>query len=511
VKNATKLNMIFILEIVTPGEKSMSWLLNSILPSKPITPCKAELRPATAEEIKEHTKPRSWMTFIDKVINTVCAPIFIGYSTIYSFVTKQSPDLGFVPASVNIYMTKNPHVIKEILLHHRNDSNDGVFSHAVVVKAMTQMMHKIYPNITSKDMVLTCGPEPTKIYRQFLNQFFTPKSIQRHLNDIKDIVVDFSHTWNKSAKPIVLNQEIKLLATAIMAQIFLGYSEPFDKISAASSHIILWMADNSLFTISRVYKWAVTCFPNMALISSSTKEQTIKTFHEAIEKSIKQASMPETKPSLVKEMLESNFTTEQIQAMIFTLFVAGQDNVSTSLSHVLLKLAQSKELQEKLRQDTSEPMQSPLIRALLCESLRVLCPVAGIGRTVAKPTLMTLSNPENDNMISQTLISEGDQLSAMMKFTAQDPSIYPHPEKFDINRHINQNSFLPNLPHAPFGHGTHLCPGWYLYYAISAIAISHLVHNFEISTTFKGEPRTKIRFVTQLADTITISLHPHSN
>jgi cytochrome P450 len=488
----------------------MSWLLNAIYPSKPITPCQAELRTATPEEIKVHTKPRGYKDYIDKIINSICIQVFVTFSTLYSFVSKTQPDLGFAPAQMNVYFSKNPAVIKEILSKHRSDPNpeNGVFSHTTITKALTEVFQKIYPKITSHDIILTCDPANTKHFRQFLNNFFTRQSMQKYLQDINFIIADICLQWNRTPQPLILNQETKLLATAVMAQIFLGYAKPHDQISKASTNVILWTADSLTSTISWFYRQGTYLFPQMATISPQAKEQTQKTLREAVEKAIHQANEPDSKPSLVKEMIKEQFTQEQIQSMIITLFVAGQDNVSTSLSHILLKLAQSKELQEKIRQDNTDALESKPIRGVICESLRILCPVEGIGRILARPAMLTLTQSDGDKVISQNIIPEGSLLATMNQLAANDPSIYPHPEKFDIERHLDQTSFLPNLPHMPFGYGTHLCPGWFAYYAIAAYTVSLLVKNFELSTTFKGEPRTKIRFVTQLADTLSITLKP---
>jgi cytochrome P450 len=464
----------------------MTWILYS---KSMTTPCNVEFRAATPEEIKEHTKTKGWLSSLARFINVFAAAIFKDYRLLYQFVLKYSPDLGYFPAQVDCYFTKNPHVMQGILKHHRNDPQNGLFSHIHIAMPMYQIFSSIYPKTTANDIMLACDPEHTKTYSQFLNQFLTAKSIQGNLGDINRIVADFSTKWRNVGRPVIMNQETKLLFTAIMAQIFLGFSGPYDKISATSTNIILWAAE--------------------ANISSEDKQQTINTLREAVENSLEQAAL-DLKPSLVKEMMEANFTAEQIQAMIITLFVAGQDKVSTSLTHVLLKLAQSKELQEKIRYEKAEPMQSPIIRALLCESLRVLCPVAGIGRTVAKPAMLTLTSPKKGHEISQ-LISQGGIFSCLNELAAKDPAVYSDPEKFDYTRHLYQNTFLPNLEHLPFGFGAHLCPGWYLYYAISALTVSHLVQNYKISTTFKGEPKTKQRFVTQIAEPIAISLDPHLN
>lgn len=469
--------------------------------------CTAELRPATPEEIMAGSPSRGWFTAIDRIINSICTPLLLTFGKLYDFILRRSPDLVFAPIhKFNVYTTKNRNVIKEVLDHHRNDPQQGVFSHTIVIAAITQVMKSINPKIGVNDVILTCDPEHTATYRPFLNSFFSSNSIKQYHGDINSIITRFSKDWGNHSSPILLNKEIKLMATAIMAEIFLGHPGPHDKISTASSGVIRWTTDNLFLSISKPYRYLLHYFPNKANISSSAKEETAKILNEAVEKSLKAALQPDSKPSLVKEMVNKQFSNKQIQAMIITLFVAGQDNVSTSLSHALLKLAQSPELQEKIKNETHEPWKSTHIRALLCESLRVLCPVSGIGRTVAKPSMLTLTKPENGQVMSKTLLQAGDEIQSMISLTAKDPSIYPDPENFDYTRNLNQKFFIPGLPYLPFGDGTHLCPGWLLYYTISALTIANLVHNYHLSTTFKGEPKTKAGFVTTLDDRFPIPL-----
>lgn len=485
----------------------MSWLPGLFFPSRVPTTCNGELRPATLDEIRAGSPPKGWFTVIDRIINSICTPILMTFGRLYDLILRRSPDLGFAPIQgFNVYASKNPVVIKEILNNHRNNPQKGVFSHTTVIHAISQMMKSINPGIGVNDIILTCDSQHTDKYRPFLNRFFLSNSIKKYHEEIKNIIAHFSNQWGQQSTSIILNKEIKLMATAIMAEIFLGHSGPHDKVSMASSQVILWTTHNLFLSISRLYRGLVDYFPNTAKISSEAKQETAKILIEAVEKSLTEARRLSSKPSLVKEMAEELFTNEQIQAMIITLFVAGQDNVSTSLSHALLKLAQSSELQDKIKNEKQDPLESPYIRALLCESLRVLCPVAGIGRTVAKPAMLTLTKLDRGQEISKTFLQAGDELQSMISLTAQDPSVYPNPEKFDYTRHLNQKPFLPGLPHMPFGHGTHLCPGWFLYYTISAITISQLVQNYHLSTSVKGEPKTKAGFVTTLDDNYPISL-----
>lgn len=488
-------------------EDNMSWLFNFNI--RPYTRCVAELSPHNGEKSSNIFSKRILST-VDWLINSACSLVFIKLGklgVLYNRMMRQSPDLCYAPNLRNTHCSRNPAVIKAILKQHRNDPQNGVLSHATVIKAIAIVMQKFYPKINSEDIIVTCGPENTKKFRDLLNQYFSSKSLQIHTPEIHKIIHDYVAHWQGEQQPIVLNQKIKHLSTAIMAQVFLG-TQGNEHISTASSNTILWVADNLLSDVNPYIKWLLSYIVGDTRISPKVQQETIKTVCEAVNQALNNASDSSHRPSLVKTMLDQNFSQEQVQAMIITLFLAGQDNVSTSLTHALLKLAQLPDLQEAIRQDTASPMESRLIRALLCESLRTLCPVIGIARTVAKPAILTMKDPRSGEVTATASLNKGDELQSMLAAIAQDPSLYPNPEKFDYRRHLDQRSFLPELPHMPFGHGSHLCPGWNLYYVISAFTINALIKTNYITTTFQGEPKTENRFVNQITDTIPITLQP---
>jgi cytochrome P450 len=489
-------------------ELTMSWLIATFYPLKPAIPCQVELRPATEQETQFYQHSRGWFS-LDRIINSIAAPVFLDFRALFNRIMRRSPDIAFAPlATTNSHLTRNPTVMKAILLQHRNDPNKGLFSHVRVITAITEVVSKIYPAITSNDIILTCDPKHTKLYRDFLNHFFSQGSIQGHFDVMKEIVQGFLLRWQKSSHAFVINQEVKLLSTAVMAQLFLGHPEPYEKISEASSQIILWLTDRVISSQSPFYQIITTLLPQMAWISPKAKEQTIKTITEAVDKAILTAYESHVNASLVKKMLEQSFSREQIQAMIITLFVAGQDNVSTSLTHAILKLAQDPDLQEEIRQAETHPLLSKHIRALLCESLRVMCPIGSIGRTTAKDTVLEIKNSSGTQVLSRTFVKKGEDFHPVPFEAANDPVLFPQPEKFDYARHLYRSSFLPHLPHLPFGYGPHQCPGWYLYYSLSSMMIWHLAVGYKISTTFKGEPKKKAGFVTRLAEDISIVLEP---
>lgn len=117
---------------------------------------------------------------------------------------------------------------------------------------------------------------------------------------------------------------------------------------------------------------------------------------------------------------------------------------------------------------------------LLCESLRMMCPITGVTRTASKDLVMTLTRKIDSTFVSKTVIKKGNHIAPFANLMAKDPSLFKDPEKFDPSRH--KGSFLYNLKHKPFGDGPHMCPGWYLYYVIAKVTISKIVMRNHLTT-----------------------------
>jgi cytochrome P450 len=476
----------------------MTWALNCFYPQKSTTACSATIKATTPEEAKSYPMPKKgWRAWLDNFVNRLAIPIFVQFRTVANLVLRRSPDLGVVEP--RDYCSKNRFVIKEMLKLHRNDPEDGICDHSLVSKGMTHVMSRIFPKISANDIILTCNPGYTKIYREFLTHFFSPLAMLPYLGEVQEIVQKAASFWSRKDR-IVLNHETKLLGSQVMAQIFLGYSESSDKVSLASGNIVPWISETLFATMYPLYQKLLYYIPRIAFVSASAKEETVKALREAVKKSMDDASKPDAKESLVKQM-------------VLTLYVAGQDNVSTALTYCLLKLAQIPSLQEEVRKEKGDdPMQSVLIRSIIYEGLRMICPVGGIGRGIGKQAVLSLKDEKGEEL-SKTLLQPNERIQLLTGFVANDPKLYPNPARFDPSRHAQQSSFLPSIEFMPFGEGMHRCPGWYLFYAVAVYTIWYVAKNYTLKTNFKGEPRTAIRFVTQITDKITITLNivPENN
>lgn len=493
----------------------MSWVLGCFYKQKSYTDnLVAELRPIDGDEdeiVNNCRCGRNVFSKINRVINTVASPIFVFFRTIADYEMRNSPDLVQISLlSYSYHCTRNPVVAKEILKWHRSDSSvDGKFTNTLIGQGMTVVANKIFSPkkmISAKDSILACDREDHTMYAKFLNQFFNPRSIKAHFGRIEAIIENNLMEFEKEDSEFVINEKIKFLATSVMANVFLGINDSLENISSATCNIIPWISEEVTRNFSSIYNFLVDYIPKLRFASDSDKAYTINILSGAVKKAIKDARYNRgDSNSIVSRMIKEGYNNNQIKSMIMTLFVAGQDNVSTSLTHSLLKLAQDPELQKAIREENASPLDSSCIEALLCESLRMMCPISGISRTASKDLMMTITKKNSRALVSKTLIKKGDLLAPLTYLIAKDPSIFKNPEKFDPTRFAG-GTFLSNLKHKPFGDGPHMCPGWYLYYVIAKLTISKIVIRNHLTTTFKKEPTPKVGIVVSLADKITMKM-----
>jgi cytochrome P450 len=117
------------------------------------------------------------------------------------------------------------------------------------------------------------------------------------------------------------------------------------------------------------------------------------------------------------------------------LFVAGQETTTKLLTFALKNLAESPDLQQRLRDDPS------LIAVFLEETLRLETPIKSHFRLARKTTT-----------IAGVHVQAGTSIMLLPGAANRDPEKFPNPDEFQIGR--------PNVrEHLAFGRGIHSCPG----------------------------------------------------
>jgi cytochrome P450 len=126
---------------------------------------------------------------------------------------------------------------------------------------------------------------------------------------------------------------------------------------------------------------------------------------------------------------------DEMMAMMIVLLIGGVSTVAGAAAASLMNLAKNPEIAERVRQDPS------LAGNVLEESMRLDPPVSLVMRFAT-----------GDAEVDGTKIPKGMPVYVMLGVACHDPSVFPDPYKFDIDR--------PNVKdHLAFGYGMHTCIG----------------------------------------------------
>lgn len=138
---------------------------------------------------------------------------------------------------------------------------------------------------------------------------------------------------------------------------------------------------------------------------------------------------------IVEQAEGGAISDDEMMAMMIVLLTGGVPTVGAASAAALTNLARYPEVAERIRQDPS------LAVPFLEETMRLDPPVTLVMRFAKEST-----------EVGGVVIPEGTPVYVMLRVACNDPSVFPDPRRFDIDR--------PNLKdHVVFGYGMHTCIG----------------------------------------------------
>jgi len=167
-----------------------------------------------------------------------------------------------------------------------------------------------------------------------------------------------------------------------------------------------------------------------------------------------------------KQEQGKNFNDAQLVSTVIDLFAAGTETASSAIRWAVLYLARQPDLQEKIYQELkagmsddannnklpsySDRAQFPLTEATIMETQRIasLSPLSVMHKTLAPTKLMGYDIPE------------GTLAIPLLWNVLSDPDTFPHPEKFDPHRFLDEEGKVKRNPNLiPFSSGKRVCIG----------------------------------------------------
>ncbi len=130
---------------------------------------------------------------------------------------------------------------------------------------------------------------------------------------------------------------------------------------------------------------------------------------------------------------------EEFENLFWLFAVAGNETLRNGIPGGLVALVENPHAQHALREDPSR------IPAAIEEMLRWWTPVMTFRRTAT-----------HDTELAGAPIRAGEKVVVSFAAANRDESIYPDPDRFDIDRYAVRP---PPRAHLAFGHGPHVCIG----------------------------------------------------
>ena len=161
----------------------------------------------------------------------------------------------------------------------------------------------------------------------------------------------------------------------------------------------------------------------------------LRAYGAALERARREAPGDDLVTDLIDAEIEGRrLSTGEFQAFFMLLFNAGADTTRTLLCFGLDLLLDRPELHARLRDDPA------LLPRAIEEMLRYEPPIIHFRRTAIR-----------DTELAGRRIAEGDKVVVFFPSANRDESMFPDPDRFDIDRWPNH--------HLAFGNGPHFCLG----------------------------------------------------
>ncbi|MDP1835348.1 MAG: cytochrome P450 [Chlamydiales bacterium] len=343
---------------------------------------------------------------------------FFGVMPLNSQIIQQEVVLVDEPVDIEPNrLIIDPAEVSDVLRSHRSACPYQVNNHNALG---FEYLKRIFPDLELNDGILWCDEAHTKIYRQLLLNFITPKAVQEWRHEVRNLA---KAELESAGAMMELQVSIPHLSCKAVCQCLLGYHGDVATFSNA---------------VQAMFR------PEMYYMQQVALETALRMSVNAVMDGAMEGG-------LVHLMRIKGFSGSQIKAMIILLVIAGQQTTSTVLKYAARESAENTVRRDQFcQQSIHQPERaSETLDRFILESLRVSMPVKDIKRYYAD------GEQEKLGKVQEVGIAAMSQCPRI---------IGASPHSFDPDRAIFDQipSFLPSLPWFPFGaqRGAHTCIGW---------------------------------------------------
>jgi cytochrome P450 len=329
--------------------------------------------------------------------------------------------------------------------------------------------------------LLTSEGDLWKRQRKLMSQAFSPKRIQDYGSAMVRVADESLELW-KSGEVTNLHEEMARTTMRVVADVLFGASMQAEDVETVGSslEVLNEFFSGSPEALLRVPKWVPT--PRNGRVN-----RAVATLDRVVSDIIARRRAGEQRNDLLGTLLAardddgSGMSDAQLRDEVLTLFLAGHETTSLTLSHTLYLLSKHPAIERQVYDEVTKVLGGRLptaddVRALtftdwvLKEAMRLYPPAWATGR----------ENTEPFELRGQT-IPVVTQLIASQWVVHRDARWLPNPEGFDPTRWAPERAKeVPRYAYFPFGGGPRVCIGNHFAMMEATLLLALIVQRFRV-------------------------------
>jgi cytochrome P450 len=431
--------------------------------------------PETAAPVAELTSPQ--FDLPDRVFEFCRAP--------HDFLLGAARAGGIVPfrLSSEIYaVTGDPDILHNVFNARPEDFDRGDFP-------------ELIDQAFGRNILTMEGAEWASL-RNVMTPLFTPGRLEAMRASVQSVIAAHLEKWcsfAQTGEPVELLAATKRLAFDVMRRTFVRIEDDIADDAFDAFNRMDRMEAVRIYMLARRAKGIENSFR-----PSAANAQMDRVLYALAERRLKsQADNEDLVSSVVSDRLFREIPVEGrrefLRQLIASIVVAAYVTTADSMFWSIHLLARHPEIQARLGGEAGEDP-SPLLRAVISETLRLYPAVWFLGRVARR-----------DVMVGRVQIAAGTKIVCSPWVLHRMPNVWAEPDAFRPER------FLPGVPVAPrsyipFGTGMHACLGRGLALLELHGLLSAATRRFRFELTNNGSATFAATFSLQARERILIQM-----
>lgn len=385
-----------------------------------------------------------------------------------SLARRPEPILRFFIGPLPLYFVNAPTAIREVLLHDAEDFRKGFGNH-------------VLRPLIGQGLFLAEG-DPWSRRRKLVQPLFRQANLERMGDIAAQAVAPLRERWlgyARTGQIFDAYRELRELTLQIISRGLVGV-DLFVKPEARALIERLWRETNArldapwlpFLPLPRNRRFAADRAALHAAIDHAIATHPAGAGDDLLSR-LREARDPQGKPLAAQELRDE----------VVTFLLAGHECTSIALSWCLHCLSGHPTIDAELHQQLSSPQlssptdasparaQSPLLRAVLSETIRLYPPAWIMGRQTNRAL-----------HIADCALAKDAILIICPYALHRRPDLYPEPEKFRPERFL-QGPRVDRFAYLPFGAGPRTCIGMGLALQLAQVILTSLLSELR----FEGE------------------------